>query len=152
MRNFSRIFDRQLIAKLHPDVAWTWLMVSRGWRCKICEWDMGNKENPRDFGTLQDALTKHDPVVTLASQPHPQGAPAGLTGPVPIPQDWPALFQTQSVSHRTYVTLLHGYNTATTPQKGLYYKREWTHIPTGKTVALLEENISSTKLGFDYFS
>lgn len=118
MRNFSRIFQREFRGELHPDVAWTQLTVSQGWRRRIGEWGMGDVEKPCDFGTLQDALTKHDPAVTLTSQSHPQGAPAGLSGPVVIPRGWPALFQTQSVSHRTHLALLHGYNIATTPQQG----------------------------------
>lgn len=103
------------------------------------------------FGTLQDALNKHDPAVTLTSQHRPQGAPAGpltcsdtsgLTCPISnsisVPQEICYIaVQLQHSCHTTTRASIAG---------------EWTHIPTGKTLAPLKKNNSSTKLSFDSFS
>lgn len=70
------------------------------------------------FGTLQDALNKHGPAVTHASQRRPQGAPAAplnLFGY--LMADLP-YFNLNHCPTGDAAIFLNGFNTATTPQQG----------------------------------
>lgn len=68
------------------------------------------------FGTLQNSLNKHDPVVTLTSQICPHGDPAG---PLNLFRYLRANLNYFKLNqYPTGALLPYGYNIATTPQQG----------------------------------